>query len=96
MEFGHSIGARPLAANHGDEIALDALLERRGHCFLALEHPSGRVYLLDSAGKRGQRPKLALDTDSQFSALGEDADGELYIADYGPGNTIYRITGRRP
>lgn len=60
------------------------------------DYCSGRIYLLDSAGKRGQRPKLALDTSYQFSALGEDVDGELYVADYGPGNTIYRITGRKP
>jgi glucose/arabinose dehydrogenase len=64
--------------------------------YVFADYCSGRIYLLDSAGKRGQRPRLALDTDYQFSALGEDADGELYISDYGPGNTIYRITGRRP
>ena len=64
--------------------------------YVFADYCSGRIYLLDSAGKRGQRPRLALDTDHQFSALGEDANGELYIADYGPGNTIYRITGRRP
>jgi glucose/arabinose dehydrogenase len=64
--------------------------------YVFADYCSGRIYLLDSAGRRGQRPKLALDTEYQFSALGEDADGELYIADYGPGNTIYRITGRRP
>jgi hypothetical protein len=60
------------------------------------DYCSGRIYLLDSAGTRGQKPKLALDTDAQFSALGEDVDGELYIADYGPGNTLYRITGKKP
>jgi glucose/arabinose dehydrogenase len=60
------------------------------------DYCSGRIYLLDSAGKRGQKPKLALQTKYQFSALGEDADGELYVADYGPGNTIYRITGKKP
>lgn len=60
------------------------------------DYCSGRIYLLDSAGKRGQKPRLALDTSYQFSALGEDVDGELYIADYGPGNTIHRITGRKP
>lgn len=60
------------------------------------DYCSGRIYLLDSGGKRGQKPRVALDTKYQFSALGEDADGELYIADYGPGNTIYRITGRKP
>jgi glucose/arabinose dehydrogenase len=67
---------------------------RSWHVFA--DYCSGRIYLLDSAGRRGQRPKVALDTEYQVSALGEDADGELYIADYGPGNTIYRITGRRP
>ncbi len=64
--------------------------------YVFADYCSGRIYLLDSAGKRGQKPRLALDTPYQFSALGEDADGELYIADYGPGNTIYRIIGRRP
>ena len=59
------------------------------------DYCSGRVYLLDSAAKRGTRPELALDTGYLFSALGEGADGELYVADYGPGNTIYRVTGKR-
>lgn len=64
--------------------------------YVFADYCSGRIYLLDSAGKRGQKPRLALDTPYQFSALGEDVDGELYIADYGPGNTIHRIIGRRP
>ncbi|MFN8518314.1 MAG: PQQ-dependent sugar dehydrogenase [Chloroflexota bacterium] len=64
--------------------------------YVFADYCSGRIYLLDSAGKRGQKPKLALDTKYQISALGEDAAGELYIADYGPGNTIYRITGTKP
>lgn len=64
--------------------------------YVFADYCSGGIYLLDSAGKRGQRPRLALDTPYQISALGEDVDGELYIADYGPGNTIYRIMGRRP
>jgi glucose/arabinose dehydrogenase len=64
--------------------------------YVFADYCSGRIYLLDSAGKRGQKPRLALQTKYQFSALGEDAAGELYIADYGPGNTIYRITGSKP
>jgi glucose/arabinose dehydrogenase len=64
--------------------------------YVFADYCSGRIYLLDSAGKRGTKPKVALDTDYQISALGEDAAGELYIADYGPGNTIYRITGKKP
>ncbi|MBX3030562.1 MAG: PQQ-dependent sugar dehydrogenase [Chloroflexi bacterium] len=59
------------------------------------DYCSGRIFLLDSAGKRGQRPRVALDTDMQISAFGEGADGELYVADYGRGNTVYRITGKR-
>ena len=49
--------------------------------------------LLNSAGKTGQKPRLALDTKASISALGEGADGELYMVDYGSSNTLYRITG---
>ncbi len=59
------------------------------------DYCSGRIFLLDSAGKRGQKPRVALDTRYQFSAFGEDSEGELYVADYGRGNTIYRVTGKR-
>lgn len=59
------------------------------------DYCSGRIFLLDSAGKRGQKPKVGLDTNMQISAFGEGADGELYVADYGAGNTIYRVTGKR-
>ena len=55
----------------------------------------GPLMLLNSAGKSGQKPKVALDTKSNISAFGEGADGELYMVDYGPGNTLYRVTGKR-
>jgi glucose/arabinose dehydrogenase/pimeloyl-ACP methyl ester carboxylesterase len=63
--------------------------------FVFGDYCSGRVMLLDSAGKSGQKPREALDTDSQISAFGESADGELYLVDYGAGNSLYRVTGKR-
>ncbi len=57
------------------------------------DYCTGRIMLLNSAGKTGQKPKLALDTKANISAFGEGADGELYMVDYGSGNTLYRITG---
>ena len=59
------------------------------------DYCTGRLMLLDSAGKPGRKPKVALDTKANISALGEGADGELYVVDYGAGNTLYRITGTR-
>jgi glucose/arabinose dehydrogenase/pimeloyl-ACP methyl ester carboxylesterase len=57
------------------------------------DYCTGRILLLDSAGKPGKKPRVALDTKANFSALGEGADGEIYVVDYGPGNTLYRVTG---
>ncbi len=57
------------------------------------DYCSGRIMLLDSAGKAGQKPRTALDTKANISAFGEGSDGELYMVDYGPGNTLYRVTG---
>jgi pimeloyl-ACP methyl ester carboxylesterase/glucose/arabinose dehydrogenase len=57
------------------------------------DYCSGRIMLLNSAGKTGQKPRLALDTKANISAFGEGADGELYMVDYGPTNTLYRVTG---
>ncbi len=59
------------------------------------DYCTGRLMLLDSAGKPGRKPKVALDTKANISALGEGADGELYVVDYGAGDTLYRITGTR-
>ncbi len=57
------------------------------------DYCSGRIMLLNSAGRPDQRPKVALDTKAQISAFGEGSDGELYVVDYGASNTLYRITG---
>jgi glucose/arabinose dehydrogenase len=63
--------------------------------FVFGDYCSGKVMLLDSAGRSGQKPKVALDTKTNISAFGEGADGELYMVDYGPGNSLYRVTGKR-
>ena len=43
-----------------------------------------------AAGERAERPRILLETGANISAFGEDADGELYLADLASG-TIYRI-----
>jgi glucose/arabinose dehydrogenase len=74
----------------------------RGRAYPALrswyvfgDYCSGAIFLLDSGGRNHQRIRLGMDTDFKISAMGEDAAGELYVVDYGKGNTIYRIEGRR-
>ena len=41
-------------------------------------------------GERAAAPRVLLETGANVSSFGEDADGELYLADYASG-TIYRI-----
>jgi glucose/arabinose dehydrogenase len=44
------------------------------------------------AGERAAAPRVLLETGANVSSFGEDAEGELYLADHGSG-TIYRIVG---
>lgn len=43
-----------------------------------------------AAGQRAATPRVLLETGANVSSFGEDADGELYVADHASG-TIYRI-----
>ena len=43
-----------------------------------------------AAGERATAPRVLLETGANVSSFGEDADGELYLADHASG-TIYRI-----
>jgi glucose/arabinose dehydrogenase len=45
---------------------------------------------IPAAGERAPLPRILLQTGANVSAFGEDADGELYLADIGSG-VIYRI-----
>ena len=62
--------------------------------FLFGDYCSGSIFSLDANGPNHQRPKVLLDTDFTISTLGEDANGELYLAEYTPNGAIYRITGK--
>jgi glucose/arabinose dehydrogenase len=64
--------------------------------YLYADYCSGTIFQLDSAGPRRQPVEVALDTDLAISAMGEDADGELYVLDYtlDKATAIYRIDGR--
>ena len=70
--------------------------KRYPRCAAGMSSPTtapGEIMLLNSAGKRARDPRSPWTRSSSISAFGEDADGELYMVDYGPGNTLYRITG---
>ena len=45
---------------------------------------------IPGAGERAAAPRVLLETGANVTSFGEDADGELYLADHGSG-TIYRI-----
>ena len=51
------------------------------------------VFLLDSAGKSHQEPRLGMDTDLTISSMGEDSKGEVYVVDYGKTDAIHRLEG---
>jgi glucose/arabinose dehydrogenase len=60
------------------------------------DYCSGEIFQLDSGGGNRQPVRVALDTGLAISSMGEDADGELYVADYtlNQVTSIYRIEGR--
>jgi glucose/arabinose dehydrogenase len=67
------------------------------------DYCSGTIFLLNSGGPNRQRVRLGLDTRNydtglgqtfRISAFGEDAEGEIYVADYRTGGSIWRLVGR--
>jgi glucose/arabinose dehydrogenase len=58
------------------------------------DYCSGAIFMLDSGGPNHQRPRLGLDTDFTISSMGEDVNGEIYVADYHDGASLWRLVGR--
>jgi glucose/arabinose dehydrogenase len=62
--------------------------------FVLGDYCSGAISLLDSGGPNHQRIRFGMDANFPISAIGEGADGEIYIADYRDGASLYRLVGR--
>jgi hypothetical protein len=64
--------------------------------YLFSDYCSGLLFAVRSdapetvSGERAAAPRVLLETGANVSSFGEDADGELYLADHASG-TIYRV-----
>jgi glucose/arabinose dehydrogenase len=93
-EYGHDQGC---AVTGGHVYRGDAIDDLAGW-YLFSDYCSGRLFGIRSdepdtaAGDRAAAPRLLLETGANVTSFGEDADGELYLADPVSG-TIYRIVG---
>jgi glucose/arabinose dehydrogenase len=93
-EYGHDQGC---AVTGGHVYRGDAIDDLAGW-YLFSDYCSGRLFGIRSdapdtaAGERAAAPRLLLETGANVTSFGEDADGELYLADPVSG-TIYRIVG---
>lgn len=56
---------------------------------------SGRVWVADKTGDNAYVPLLLAETHLNISTFGQDADGELYVADYGTG-TLKQLVDAPP
>lgn len=93
-EYGRDLGC---SVTGGHVYRGDALEELAGW-YLFSDYCTGHLFGVRSdipgtaAGERATVPRVLLETGANVSSFGEDADGELYLADHASG-TIYRIVG---
>ena len=80
----------------GGHVYRGSAIESLAGWYLFGDYCSGLVFGVPSdvpvpaSGERAAAPRVLLETDANISSFGEDADGELYVADHASG-TIYRI-----
>jgi glucose/arabinose dehydrogenase len=91
-EYGRELGCSVTGGHVYRGAAIDGLTG----WYLFSDYCSGLLFGIRSdlepppAGTRAAGPRVLLETGANVSSFGEDADGELYLADYASG-TIYRI-----
>ena len=80
----------------GGYVYRGAAIERLAGWYLFSDYCSGLLFgvpfdqPIPGAGERAAAPRVLLQTGANVSTFGEDADGELYVADHATG-AIYRI-----
>ncbi len=89
FEYGHDVGH---AITGGYVYRGHDYPWMRGH-YLYADFSGGEVW--SALPEKGWQPTGSLETGNNLSTFGEDASGELYVADWGYG-TIYRVAELTP
>ena len=85
-EYGHDLGC---SITGGYVYRGEAIPDLRGW-YLFSDYCSGTLFGIPSDSEGSIAPRVLLETGARVSTFGEDADGELYLADVEAG-TVYRV-----